>query len=93
MRFPVTIGGQTAIKIFGSSSASKSSNLPEAKNFLENLFQTFLTVFNLKAKDTAADSVSPLEAFYQKSQNAANIDNLGEPGSILKKLLRLATIN
>jgi hypothetical protein len=73
------LDGQTAIKIFGSSSAYKSSNLPESKNFLENLFQTFLTVFNLKAKDTAADSISPLEALYQKSQNAANIDNLGEP--------------
>ncbi|MFM7458783.1 MAG: hypothetical protein ACKO3R_09025 [bacterium] len=81
------LDGQTAIKIFGSSSASKSSNLPEAKNFLENLFQTFFTVFNLKSKDAVADSVSPLETLYQKSQNAANIDNLGEPWEHFKKAL------
>jgi hypothetical protein len=81
------LDGQTAIKIFGSSSASKSSNLPESKNFLENLLQTFLTVFNLKAKDTGTDSVSPLEVLYQKSQNAANIDNLGEPWEHFKKAL------
>ena len=81
------LDGQTAMKIFGSGSTVKSSNLPEAKNFLENLFQTFLTVFNLKAKDTAADSISPLEALYQKSQNAANIDNLGEPWEHFQKAL------
>jgi hypothetical protein len=81
------LDGQTAMKIFGSGSTVKSSNLPESKNFLENLFQTFLTVFNLKAKDTVADSVSPLEALYQKSQNAANIDNLGEPWEHFKKAL------
>lgn len=81
------LDGQTAMKIFGSGSTVKSSNLPESKNFLENLFQTFLTVFNLKAKDAAADSVSPLEVLYQKSQNAANIDNLGEPWEHFKKAL------
>ena len=82
------LDGETAIKIFGSSSASRSSNLPEAKNFLEGLFQTFLTVFNLKAKDVAAtDSVSHLEALYHKSQNATDIDNLGEPWEHFKKAL------
>lgn len=81
------LDGQTAMKIFDSGSTAKSSNLPESKNFLENLLQTFLTVFNLKAKDAAADSVSPLETLYQKSQNAANIDNLGEPWEHFKKAL------
>jgi hypothetical protein len=81
------LNGKTAMKIFGSSTASKSSNLPESKNFLENLLQIFLTVFNLKAKDTAADSVSPLKALYQKSQNAANIDNLGERWEHFKEAL------
>jgi glutathione peroxidase-family protein len=75
------------MKIFGSGSTAKSSNLPESKNFLENLFQTFLIVFNLKAKDTVVDSISPLETLYQKSQNAANIDNLGEPWEHFKKAL------
>jgi hypothetical protein len=81
------LGGQTAMKIFGSGSTVKSSNFPESKNFLENLFQAFLTVFNLKAKDRVTDSISPLEAMYQKSQNAANIDNLGEPWEHFKKAL------
>lgn len=81
------LNGKTAMKIFGSSTASKSSNLPESKNFLENLLQIFLTVFNLKAKDAAPDSISPLEALYQKSQNAANIDNLGERWEHFKEAL------
>jgi hypothetical protein len=81
------LDGKTAMKIFGSSAASKSSNLSESKNFLENLFQTFLTVFNSKAKDRVADSISPLEALYQKSQHAANIDNLGERWEHFKEAL------
>jgi len=81
--------GRKALSIFDQSFNPRAASLTEnesSNNFLSRIFTGFLG-FLKNDSSASISSISPLESFYKKSQNAADIDNLGEPWEHFKKAL------
>jgi len=83
--------GRKALSIFDQSFNPRAASLTEnesSNNFLSRIFTGFLG-FLKNDSSASISSISPLESFYKKSQNAADIDNLGEPWEHFKKSLSI----